>query len=108
MLQESLEQCELGFMRDARPWREVAIWEKIVAVKQRFCKERPGLSDEQKRNLLIVIVRISMGERDVDVQAAILNGGVNELRSGQHRIGEGRNVARRLIKFYEALPIVEG
>jgi hypothetical protein len=64
----TLEQFEIGFMRDRDPEREVAVWCRIakgrLAYHERFLRgER--LPDEDEKTLLGALIAISTGVDDV-------------------------------------------
>lgn len=60
---DTLEQWELGFMRDFRPEREIRIWSWIVPAFLRYHQERglPLRDDEVERDLICRIIEISTG-----------------------------------------------
>ena len=67
-LDMTLEQFEIGFMRDMDPEREVAIWCGIakawLAYHEDFL-ENETLPDEEERKLLGALIAISTGVADV-------------------------------------------
>jgi hypothetical protein len=63
-----LEQFEIGFMRDAHPEREVAVWCGITAAWMAYHDIHLGgetLPDEDERGLLGALIAISAGVNDV-------------------------------------------
>ena len=66
-LNMSLEMFEIGFMRDAHPEREVAIWSSIagawVRYHEQFTGERP-LPNGDDKSLLGALIQISSGIDD--------------------------------------------
>src|SRR5262245_27974965 len=67
-LETTLEQFEIGFMRDANPESEVAIWASItgawVAYHEKFLNDEP-LADSEEKKLLGALIAISTGETDL-------------------------------------------
>jgi hypothetical protein len=64
----TLEQFEIGFMRDMHPESEVALWCSITAAWLAYHKKFLGdetLPDEEERNLLGALIAISTGVEDV-------------------------------------------
>jgi hypothetical protein len=64
----TLEQFEIGFMRDMHPDREVAVWCAITAAWLAYHEKFLGdemLPDDEERNLLGALIAISTGVRDV-------------------------------------------
>ena len=84
----TLEQFEIGFMRDMHPESEVALWCSITAAwlayHEKFLNDET-LPDEEERKLLGALIVISTGVEDV----AKLN--------VPHEVG------RRLIQCYDDL-----
>ena len=82
----TLEQFEIGFMRDMHPEREVALWCRIakawLAYHEDFL-ENKTLPDEEERKLLGALVAISTGVEDVS------------------KLNVPVEVGRRLIQCYE-------
>ena len=64
----TLEQFEIGFMRDTDPESEVALWCSIVAAwlayHERFLIGQE-LPDEDEKKLLAALIAISTGVEDV-------------------------------------------
>lgn len=64
----TLEQFEIGFMRDMHPEREVALWCSITAAwlayHEKYLNDET-LSDEEERKLLGALIAISTGVEDV-------------------------------------------
>jgi hypothetical protein len=54
----TLEQFEVGFMRDAHPEREVAIWERIVDAMERVMAAMPTVD---KKTVFRTVLGYSMG-----------------------------------------------
>jgi hypothetical protein len=63
---KTLEQWEVGFMRDAQPGREVAVWLRIIASWDLYHEKyvKTELTDEQESKLIGTLVAISMGESE--------------------------------------------
>jgi hypothetical protein len=65
----TLEEYEIGFMRDLRPEREVAVWCRIakawLAYHERFLHNKT-LPDEDEKHLLGALIVISTGVDDVN------------------------------------------
>lgn len=84
----TLEEFEIGFMRDADPASEVALWcgitEAWLDYHDRFVGEETLPADEEK-NLLGALIAISSGVDDVI------------------KLNVPEEVGRRLIKCYEEL-----
>ena len=65
----TLEQFEIGFMRDADPKSEVAVWCSITAAWIAYHEEHLGdelLPDEDERKLISALILISTGVEDVE------------------------------------------
>ena len=63
----SLEQFEVGFMRDLHPEREVAVWCSIAAAWLAYHEKHLGdetLTEEEERRLLGALIAISTGVED--------------------------------------------
>ena len=64
----TLEQFEIGFMRDMHPEREVAVWASITAAwlayHEKFLDDEELPAEEEKK-LLGALVAISTGTEDV-------------------------------------------
>lgn len=63
----TLEEFEIGFMRDADPGQEVLLWSLIAATWRSYhAKFLAGqtLPDEEERKLLGAVLQISMGATD--------------------------------------------
>jgi len=66
----SLEQFEIGFMRDADPEDEVAIWCSITAAWLAYHElhlDDELLPDEDEKKLLAALISISTGVEDLTV-----------------------------------------
>jgi len=66
----SLEQFEIGFMRDANPEDEVAIWCSITAAWLAYHEQHLNdelLPDEDEKKLLAALITISTGVEDLAV-----------------------------------------
>src|ERR1700724_2541780 len=64
----TLEQFEIGFMRDMHPESEVALWCSITAAWLAYHEKFLGdetLADDEERNLLAALIAISTGVEDV-------------------------------------------
>ena len=67
-VQPTLEQWELGFMRDTHPEREVRVWCGIAMAWHIFHKRHTGyerLRDEEEKKLVSALSMISCGTTDV-------------------------------------------
>lgn len=66
----SLEQFEIGFMRDANPEDEVAIWCSItaawIAYHEQYLDDEL-LPDKDEKKLLAALISISTGVEDLEV-----------------------------------------
>jgi hypothetical protein len=66
-LNMSLEEFEVGFMRDAHPERELAVWCRIAAAwldyHEQFIEDKV-LSDAEEKKLLGALIQISGGMDD--------------------------------------------
>lgn len=85
---DSLEQFEIGFMRDANPEQEVAIWCSITAAWLAYHEKHVGydtLPDEEEGKLIGALIAISTGVEDVKV------------------LGVPADVGRKLMECYAAL-----
>src|ERR1022692_3524310 len=84
----TLEQFEVGFMRDMHPEREVALWCGItaawIAYHEKFLNA-DVLPDDEEKKLLAALIAISTGVQDVK------------------KLGVPSNVGRRLLKCYDDL-----
>ena len=84
----SLEQFEIGFMRDANPADEVAIWCSITAAWLAYHEQHLGdelLPDEDEKKLLAALISISTGVEDWTV------------------LGAPPDVGRKLLDCYDSL-----
>jgi hypothetical protein len=84
----TLEQFEIGFMRDMHPESEVALWCSIAAAWLAYHEKFLGdeaLPDEEEKKLLASLIAISTGVEDVA------------------RLGVPVEVGRRLIQCYDEL-----
>lgn len=85
----TLEQFEIGFMRDMHPESEVALWFRItkawLAYHEDFLTNQT-LPDEDERKLLGALIAISTGVGDVT------------------RLNVPVEVGRRLIQCYRGIP----
>jgi hypothetical protein len=87
-LDTTLEQFEVGFMRDMHPEREAAVWCSITGAWIAFHEQHLGeelLPDEDEKNLLGALVLISTGVKDAD------------------DLGVAVEVGRKLLACYDAL-----
>lgn len=84
----TLEQFELGFMRDTDPESEVALWCSITAAwlayHEKHLNDEP-LPDEEEKTLLGALIVISTGVEDVS------------------KLGVPVEVGRRLLECYDDL-----
>lgn len=65
---DSLEQFEIGFMRDAHPESEVAVWCNITAAWIAYHEQyldNEYLPDEDEKKLIGALIAISTGVEDV-------------------------------------------
>jgi hypothetical protein len=84
----TLEQFEIGFMRDAEPEDEVAVWCSITAAWIAYHEQHLGnemLPDEDEKRLLGALLSISTGVDDVE------------------KLGVPPDVGRKLLACYDAL-----
>jgi hypothetical protein len=82
------EEFEVGFMRDANPSREVAVWCNITAAWIAYHDKYMGdemLPDEDERKLVSALAAISAGVEDVEA------------------LGLPVEMGRRLLECYEEL-----
>ncbi len=64
----TLEEFEIGFMRDMHPEREVAVWSTIAAAWRDYHEKFLGgeeLPDEDEKRLLAALIAISTGAEDM-------------------------------------------
>lgn len=84
----SLEQFEIGFMRDMNPENEVAVWCSIAAAWLAYHEKHLGdelLPDEDEKKLLGALLSISTGVKNMEV------------------LGVPADVGRKLLACYGAL-----
>jgi hypothetical protein len=84
----TLEQFEVGFMRDMHPESEVALWYSIMAAWLDYHEKFLGdetLPDDGERKLLGALIAISTGIEDLS------------------KLGVSAEVGRRLLQCYEDL-----
>ena len=55
----TFEQWELGFLRDAQPQNEIALWGQIAMAWERYCQQHP---DEDAKEVFGELVKLSLGE----------------------------------------------
>jgi hypothetical protein len=82
----TLEQFEIGFMRDAHPQSEIDLWFRIAKAWLAYHEDyldNLTLPDEEERKLLGALVAISTGVQDVS------------------KVNVPAEVARRLVQCYE-------
>jgi hypothetical protein len=87
-LNMTLEQFEIGFMRDMRPESEVAVWCSVTAAWLAYHEKFLGdesLPDEEERKMLGALIAISTGVEDVA------------------KLNVSFEVGRRLIRRYDDL-----
>src|SRR5450759_3273107 len=67
-IDSTLEQFEIGFMRDMHPEGELAVWCRItkawLASSEKFFHDEP-LPDEDEKKLLAALIGISTGVEDL-------------------------------------------
>lgn len=84
----TLEQWEIGFMRDANPASEVALWCSITAAwlayHEKFLNDET-LPEEEEKKLLSALIVISTGVEDVT------------------KLGVPVDVGRKLLQCYDDL-----
>jgi hypothetical protein len=84
----TLEQFEVGFMRDMHPESEVALWYSIAAKWLDYHEKYLGggeLAVEEEKKLLAALISISTGVEDLS------------------KLGVPAKVGRRLLACYEGL-----
>jgi hypothetical protein len=84
----TLEQFEVGLMRDAAPEDEIASWCSITSVWIDYHERYLGdelLSDEEERKLIAALIAISTGAEDAD------------------KLGVSEDVGKKLLELYDAL-----
>ena len=84
----TLEQFEIGFMRDANPANEVAVWCSITAAWIAYHEKQLGdelLPDEDEKKLIGALISISTGVEDLAV------------------LGVPEDVGQKLLACYDAL-----
>ena len=87
-LNTTLEQFEIGFMRDMRPESEIAVWSSITAAWVDYHKQHLDdelLSEEDEKKLLAALIAISTGVEDVEA------------------LGVPVDVGRKLLACYDVL-----
>ena len=85
-LNMTLEQFEIGFMRDMHPESEIAVWSSITAAWLAYHEKFLGdemLPDDEERRLLGALIAISTGVEDVS------------------KLNVPVEVGRRLVRCYE-------
>jgi hypothetical protein len=84
----TLEQFEIGFMRDLHPENEVALWCSVTAAwltyHEKFLEDEP-LPDKDEKKLLAALIAISTGVEDVN------------------KLGVPADVGHRLLECYDGL-----
>jgi hypothetical protein len=89
-LDTTLEQFEIGFMRDMHPEDEVAVWCSIIgawiAYHEKYINAQP-LAEKDERKLLAALIAISTGVEDAEA------------------LGVPVDVGRNLIACYDALAV---
>ena len=87
-LDMTLEEFEIGFMRDIHPESEVAVWRCITAAwlayHEKFLKDA-ALPAEEEKELLAALIAISTGVEDVA------------------KLGVPVEMGRRLLECYDGL-----
>jgi len=87
-LDTTLEQFEIGFMRDSHPESEVVVWCSIVAAWIAYHEQYLDdqyLSDEDEKKLIAALIAISTGAEDVKA------------------LGVAEDVGTRLLECYDSL-----
>ena len=87
-LDTTLEQFEIGFMRDSHPENEVVVWCGIVAAWIAYHEQYLDdqyLNDEDEKKLIAALIAISTGVGDVKV------------------LGVSEDVGTKLLACYDAL-----
>jgi len=87
-LDTTLEQFEIGFMRDMHPKSEVAVWCSITVARIDYHEKHLGeelLPDEDEKKVLAALITISTGIKDVEA------------------LGVPVDVGRRLLACYDGL-----
>ena len=88
-LNTTLEQFEIGFMRDMYPKSEVALWCSVTAAwlayHEKFLDDNETLPVEEERKLLGALIAITTGVRDAS------------------KLGVPVEVGRRLLQCYDDL-----
>lgn len=88
----TLEQFEIGFMRDAHPEREVAVWCSITAAWIAYHEQyldNEYLPDEEEAKLITALIVISTGAYT----------GVEDVQA----LGVSEDVGQKLLACYDAL-----
>lgn len=87
-LDTTLEQFEIGFMRDSHPDSEVAVWCSITAAwlayHEKYLDDQV-LPEEQEKKIVAALIAISTGVEDVG------------------KLGVPADVGRRLLTCYEEI-----
>lgn len=84
----TLEQFEIGFMRDANPEDEVGIWASITSAWINYHEKHLSgqrLPDEQEKRLIGALIAISTGVTDVE------------------KLGVPAEVGKKLLDCYDSL-----
>jgi hypothetical protein len=81
----TLEQFEIGFMRDMHPESEVAVWSSIAAAWLAYQEKYLGQPEEDEKKLIAALIAISTGVEDVEA------------------LGVPVDVGRRLMACYDGL-----
>jgi len=88
-LNTTLEQFEIGFMRDMHPESEIAMWSSItaswLAYHEKFLDDDVSLPVQEERNLLVALIAITTGVQDAS------------------KLGVPVEVGRRLLQCYDDL-----
>jgi hypothetical protein len=64
---KSVEEWERGFRCDMHPWREIAIWERMVDAYRHFASHLPGdddMSKQKRRDVFAVVLQWSNCDQD--------------------------------------------
>ena len=81
----TLEQFEIGFMRDMHPEEEVAVWRRIAAAWLAYQEKCLGQPEVDEKKLIGALIAISTGIEDVEA------------------LGVPVDVGRRLMDCYDGL-----
>jgi hypothetical protein len=60
-LDETFEQFEIDFLRDAHPDREIGVWEQIASAHRDFVQQHPAASSDGGHDVFRCVLLISVG-----------------------------------------------